>query len=109
MKKTALVSFLTATLLFLLYHGLWWFCRRYQIYWPLDLNLPGFFMLLVAYPWSSLLFSYGREMTIAFGPEGRQIAHAVLLSIGLGVNCAAIACLARGVFTFFKVKARTSN
>ena len=86
MRKEYKISFLVGFSIFAIYQALWWTLRIYGWGWSQDLNIPGLFLSVLAYPWSTIAFSFHREAFELLGQTGRTIITCAALSIGLGIN-----------------------
>ncbi|QLG87383.1 hypothetical protein HQ393_03430 [Chitinibacter bivalviorum] len=82
------MAFFTAFAVMFIYYLIWYLFRYMSWPWHNSYNIPGFFLLLLSWPWSEVLFSaqsYFEGLNI-FGKYSSQILLNLLTSIGFGLN-----------------------
>ena len=81
-RRTFLGAFVVSLLYFSLSH--------WRVFEANSWNIPGFFILAAAVPWSSLWSSHMRELGQVFGWEMRNVATVGIIPLGFSVNCAVV-------------------
>jgi hypothetical protein len=72
-----------------LYISAWHTFRELGWRWPNDANIPGFLMMLMAQPWSTLAYSFQPEMEAALGEPIRYLVTAIVVALGFALNVTA--------------------
>lgn len=89
MRKPCMQSFIIGFTLVMLFQGSWLIFRYNHWHWPTSYNIPGFFLLWVAQPWSLMVSSIAPVLHQLFGYPHRYMVSGILIATGLGLNCAA--------------------
>lgn len=82
------LTFLVPFTVFFLYHITWLIYRFMNWHWDSGLNIPGFIMLILSYPWNYL---YGNQELLLFldhsiGYYSRALIMGALVSFGFAFN-----------------------
>ncbi len=91
MKTSRLISsieirtFIIAVVITALYHGAWHIVRYAGLHWPNSLNIPGFFIMTLSYPWSAPVLDNLLKFSRAF-PGLSKYVIPVLVCLGASLN-----------------------
>ena len=72
-----------------LYISAWHTFRELGWRLPNDANIPGFLMMVMAQPWSTLAYSFQPEMEAALGEPIRYLVTAIVVALGFALNVTA--------------------
>jgi hypothetical protein len=95
--KKILAGALLWALIPVLYYGLWHWCRYSGYLWPNKLNIPGFFILIVAWPWSEA----------AIPPTKFPFLSLAVITFGFGLNISFLVTIAKQVVKRITTHLRT--
>jgi hypothetical protein len=99
-------TFFASAFGFSLFISAWWLCRYLGWHWNSNLNIPGFFKLIAAEPWSTFTFKLSQPLISAFGNIGRHLISTIIIAIGLGMNTTIFVFIVRQSMRLFNLVAR---
>jgi hypothetical protein len=70
-------------------------------------NIPGFFALAAAMPWSTWWFSYQRDLAHVLGWELRNALTVAVVPLAFALNCASVLTVVTGIWC--RLRATPSN
>lgn len=80
--------FLGCALVSVSYQGSWFLWKAMGWQWESVANIPGFFLLLLAWPWSLVGANFQLELQAYFGEIPRHLVTVAVTSLGFAFNAA---------------------